>query len=151
MTTIDNVRAARERSNTATAAEIARELGVSRERVRQALVVLGLPTKIYRPRRGDKSLLRYSIQMSPHTVGAICELQVCADMLRLGFDVFRSVSPHAKCDLIAMREGKFFRVEVRAAKKGICSTKGDYECLAAVNPGGEIIYKPTLDNLTKNS
>lgn len=153
MTTIDNVRSARERNKNITAADIARELGVSRERVRQALVVLEMPTRVDRRRRpgGGEVLnsLRYSIPMTPHTVGAVCELQVCADLLKAGFDVFRSVSPHAKCDLIALYGGKVFRVEVRAARKGICSTHGDYECLAAVNPDGEITYKPTLDNLTK--
>lgn len=74
MNTIDMVRAARERNPQAPAADIARDLGVSRERVRQALVELGYPTRVARTRA--RNPLRYSVPMPPHTVGAVCELQV---------------------------------------------------------------------------
>jgi hypothetical protein len=44
--TTDKVREAREKNKHAPAADIAKDLGVSRERVRQALVTLGLPTRV---------------------------------------------------------------------------------------------------------
>jgi hypothetical protein len=143
------VRAARERNPSAPASDIARDIGVSRERVRQALVALGLPTRVSRTRA--RNPLRYAVQMPPHTVGAVCELQVCADLLQRGFHVFRSVSPHAPCDVVAIIGAQTIRVEVRAAKRGICSTHGEHDCLAAVNPDGEIIYTPSIDFLTKAS
>lgn len=147
MNTVDMVRAARERNPQAPAADIARDLGVSRERVRQALIALGFPTRVARTRA--RNSLRYAVAIPPHTVGAVCELQVASDLLQRGFHVFRSVSPHAPCDIITMVGGKLFRVEVRAAKRGACSTHGEYDLLAAVNQDGTIIYSPPLDELTK--
>jgi hypothetical protein len=32
-----------------------------------------------------------------------------------GFEVFRSVSPHASCDLVALKDGRILRIEVRTA------------------------------------
>lgn len=46
MSTVHKVRAAREKNPNIQAAEIAKNLGVSRERIRQALVELGLPTRV---------------------------------------------------------------------------------------------------------
>lgn len=149
MNTVEMVRAARERNPQAPAADIARDLGVSRERVRQALVALGYPTRVARTRA--RNPLRYSVPIPPHTVGAVCELQVAADLLQRGFHVFRSVSPHAPCDIIIILNGRMFRIEVRAAKRGVCATHGEYDCLAAVNPDGFITYSPPLDGLTKSS
>lgn len=50
------------------------------------------------------------------SIGAIAELLVCADLLKQGFDVFRSVSINAACDLIALNQsGQFCRIEVKSA------------------------------------
>jgi len=49
------------------------------------------------------------------TKGAIGELRVCTDLLARGYEVFRAVSPSASCDLIAVRDGRIWRVEVRSA------------------------------------
>lgn len=46
------------------------------------------------------------------TRGAMSELLVCADLMGLGYEVFRNVSPHASCDLAILRDGKLMRVEV---------------------------------------
>lgn len=53
------------------------------------------------------------------TSGAVAELAVSIDCLRRGFDVFRSVSPSASCDLIIVKNGKCFRVEVRTGTRGV--------------------------------
>lgn len=46
-------------------------------------------------------------------VGALGELSVTCDLLAKGWSVFRSVSPHAHCDLIATKGNKIKRIEVR--------------------------------------
>lgn len=49
-------------------------------------------------------------------VGAVAELLVCTDLLKQGFDVFRSVASNAACDLIAAHDdGRLCRVEVKSA------------------------------------
>ena len=50
--------------------------------------------------------------LSSATTGALHELLACADLVSRGYDVFRAVSPSCPCDLIAMRDGNLFRVEV---------------------------------------
>lgn len=50
--------------------------------------------------------------------GAISELLVAADLLDKGFDVFRALSQHASCDLIALdADGSVSRIEVRTANR----------------------------------
>jgi len=39
-----------------------------------------------------------------------------AYLLRQGYEVFRSVSPHCSCDLLAYKAGKTVRVEVRVGR-----------------------------------
>jgi hypothetical protein len=48
--------------------------------------------------------------------GAFSELIAAADLLARGFEVFRSVSDHASCDLIALANGRSVRVEVRTGR-----------------------------------
>jgi hypothetical protein len=88
---------------------------------------------------------------SPGSIGAYCELRVSADLLSRGFDVFRSVSPTSSCDLIAVKEGKCLRVEVRAARGTLESPSfykdakdcGRSDHYAAVLRDG-IVYLPPL-------
>lgn len=50
------------------------------------------------------------------SIGALAELVVCADLLQQGFDVYRSVSINAACDVIAANElGQLCRIEVKSA------------------------------------
>lgn len=50
------------------------------------------------------------------SIGAAAELWVCADLLRQGYDVFRSVASNAACDLIvSTQDGRLCRVEVKSA------------------------------------
>lgn len=46
------------------------------------------------------------------TVGTVSELLTCAYLLKMGYSVFRSVSPSCSCDLIAIRDAEMLRVEV---------------------------------------
>ena len=55
--------------------------------------------------------------ISRSSIGAIAELLVCADLLDRGLEVFRSVSPTAKCDLICYDGQICTRIEVRKGMK----------------------------------
>jgi len=46
-------------------------------------------------------------------VGSISELAVCIDLLTKGYYVFRSMSPSGPVDLIAMKNGKTLKIEVK--------------------------------------
>lgn len=48
------------------------------------------------------------------TTGAISELVICCDLLRRGYEVFRSVSPSCSCDLAVLKDGKLLRIEVKS-------------------------------------
>lgn len=77
---------------------------------------------------------------------------VSADLLKKGYSVFRSVSPSCSCDLIAMKDKKVLRVEVKSGYKNkdgkIQSQKGkqvDYDILAIVlHKENIILYKPAI-------
>lgn len=51
--------------------------------------------------------------LAPGTIGALAELIVCADLLKAGWSVFRNVSPHGFCDLVAVKDGTTRFIEVR--------------------------------------
>jgi hypothetical protein len=48
--------------------------------------------------------------------GAHNELLACAFLLNEGYEVFRNVSPCGWADLIAYKEGKFLRIDVKGAR-----------------------------------
>lgn len=56
--------------------------------------------------------------LSSGTVGALAELACSVDLMEKGYAVFRALSPACICDLIAFKDGKFLRVEVRTGYKG---------------------------------
>ena len=49
-------------------------------------------------------------------IGARSELLVCADLLDKGYSVFRSVSPACNFDLVAWKDRRLWKVEVKTAK-----------------------------------
>ena len=51
------------------------------------------------------------------SVGASAELVVAADLLNRGYQVFRSVSAHAECDLVILKDGRLLTVEVRTSQR----------------------------------
>ena len=59
----------------------------------------------------------YDNMIASGTVGAISELMVSSDLMKKGFAVFRALSPNCICDLIAIKNGGFFRVEVTTGYK----------------------------------
>src|SRR3990167_1862159 len=81
------------------AAEIAKRLGISRSRVSQILIELGLPRpRSYEPRvawnrsqPGKPAPIGQNGHASTISSGACAELAVSIDLLRRGLDVFRSM------------------------------------------------------------
>lgn len=111
--------------------------------------------------------------------GTMFELLVAADLLKRGFEVFKSVSHAASCDLIAHKDGYLIRIEVKGRryakrKKGHSWTKGygkfkdcrQFDVLArvtgeqieysrsmhyALNPASEELVLPRINNLGDDS
>jgi hypothetical protein len=84
---------------------------------------------------------------------AYSELMVCADLLRRGFHVYRSVSSTSGCDLVAIHEDRVIRVEVKTAVrrksgelKGLLrdGQPSKHDVLALVAYDGEIQYVPEV-------
>jgi hypothetical protein len=92
------------------------------------------------PSAGDKS----------YRAGAIAEAVATADMLIRGYEVFKAVCPTATCDLIAIKAGITFRVEVKyISETGSVPSKmhraltrniGKFDLLAVVQPNYEVKY-----------
>lgn len=108
------------------AAEAARQLGVSRERVRQLSDALGITLKKYRRplsagRRAPEPVVLTGgvpAKISCTAAGAIGELLAAADLTARGWTVFYPLTRIATCDLVAVDvEGRVERVEVRCGKR----------------------------------
>ena len=88
--------------------------------------------------------------LSTGTVGAISELVVAADLLTMGYEVFRSLSPACSWDLAVLKDGKLLRIEVRTGYKldngkiAWSRNKGRADHWAVVYDKREIRYDPPL-------
>ena len=75
-----------------------------------------------RKERYRKRFGRYAdTSISSGTVGAISEIMISADLMKKGYAVFRALSPACFCDVIAIKDKKILRVEIRTgymAKNG---------------------------------
>ena len=100
-------------------------------------------------RTGDSTI-------SAGTVGALSELVVCADLLARGYSVFRSVSPHSFCDIIAFKNGVLMRVEVKTGYKSPQSrlimqpdtSNNDFDLLAIyIRAEKKVYYKDKALNI----
>lgn len=75
---------------------------------------------------------------------------VCVDLMYMGYEIFRAESPSRSCDLIALRNGKPLKIEVRTGSKRKDGGIGNYgrgklkperyDILAVVLHNGEIYY-----------
>lgn len=83
-------------------------------------------------------------QYSTSAMGAMSELRIAIDLTLRGYEVFRALEPSATCDLIALKDGKCLRVQVKTATtytyaaggvKLVCSrgASGQYDLLAMVH------------------
>jgi hypothetical protein len=83
-----------------------------------------IPSKIYCSNRcrsddysGKRTLPNFKTKISPGSMGALSELVVCSDLLRMGYSVFRSVSQCAPFDVIAYKNDIMKRIEIRTGYK----------------------------------
>lgn len=101
---------------------------------------------------GDSPMLQ-----NKGSTGAISELLACAELLKRGYSVFRSVSPACSCDIVAFgNSGKLIRVEVKTAykfKSGCIqchvpkSQIGKHDVLAQVFLAtGQIVFIPPIES-----
>jgi len=79
--------------------------------------------------------------------GAVNELLVCADLMENGFEVFRSVSQSASCDIAILSDSKLYRIEVTTGvwtRGGFLNSvphdRNKYDVLAIVI-GRDVFYK----------
>lgn len=96
-----------------------------------------------------RALYGFSEKLYPTgTVGAISELMVAVDLMKKRYDVFRALSSHSKCDLIATKGNKTLRIEVRSGTKGVngtvyASRKKQADILAIfIHSDNHIVYEP---------
>jgi len=101
--------------------------------------------------RERKPRLSPYVGLSTGQIGAIAELLVSADLLAQGYEVFRSVSQAASCDLIALRGAQLLRVEVRTRARRVDGSismnrpptdAGRQDLYAYVTHDREIVYEP---------
>jgi hypothetical protein len=118
--------AIRESNPNASASDIAREIGISRQYVYTILRTLGLQINVggYRPRGRKFAQPRVvtggvTAAITHTTAGTIGELLVAADLMARGFVVFHPlVRSKALCDLITQdQRGLTERIEVKCGKK----------------------------------
>lgn len=95
---------------------------------------------------------RFGVRLSSHTIGAIGEMVVISDLLKQGWEVYRSMSPHARADLIVRRHARTLMIEVRSGTQNlngrICwatpARPKAWDIVAVVLPDNSIHYVPPL-------
>ncbi len=162
--------AAREHDPEAPANAIATQIGVSREYVRQVLKAAGLPTTTTRSvRRGtrlggprkSRAVKNHWLgrAAATHLVGASCELIAAADLIGLGWHVYRSIRVARGPDLMICCDPHRLRVEVKAGRivqgRRIAPRRPDsaHEAYAVVYPDHSVEYSdlPVLHRTIESS
>jgi Holliday junction resolvase len=88
--------------------------------------------------------------ISKGTIGAINELRIAVNLMSLGWNVFRSLSPNGPADLIAVKGRTMLRVQVKSSLNGQYTNlrQGNNDLLAIVN-AGEIRYRAASKKVAK--
>lgn len=140
----------------ATTADLMDRFSVSRQAVHQALSRAGLrAAPAHQPRIRDYAAPppRFKIALPSNVTGALAELLVCTDLLERGLDVYRSITPSGRCDLVTVcrSTGETNRVEVKCGRmsrsgKVVCNPgpHNSFDTLAIVIGNSEIIYDPPM-------
>lgn len=140
----------------ATARQMAERFGVSRQAVHQALARVGLrpyPAVVASVGEYVSPPPRFGAPLCSNVAGALAEMLVCVDLMKRGLDVYRSISPSGRCDVVAIcrDSGAVNRIEVKCgtrnqAGKVTCQVgkHNSFDTLAMVVGDGEIVYEPPL-------
>ena len=91
------------------------------------------------------------MKISPGNQGAVNELRISANLLGLGWSVFRSVSPNGATDLVALKGRTVLRVQCKATLNGQWRNirAGSNDLLAIIGPDGEIRYGATSKRVAR--
>ena len=88
------------------------------------------------------------------TVGAAGELIVAADLMRKGYSVFRNMSPNGLVDLIASKDDRLWRIQVKVRDSGTSLSEAeDRQCdvLAIVTQNGVPEYYGDFEEARRSS
>jgi hypothetical protein len=81
------------------------------------------------------------------TKGAIQEYKIAVMLMEKGYQVYKALSPSSNPDLMAYKDGRFIKLEVRTGKQykdmTYVSGDGDYDILVIVTDKG-ITFIPEL-------
>lgn len=148
-----------------TQSELARRVGVTKQRVSQLVKKVGLQAGVYEkprdlngeriPAGPPRIMVQTSVDTGPvnaTVAGTIAELVVAADLLARGWQVFFPMVRTTKCDLLATDKTgeRVIRVEVRSGRRvgeSITFLKKDKavcDHYAIVVPREPVTYKPEL-------
>lgn len=141
-----------------TTAEALKALGVSRQRLHAILKTEGVslrPSAVLRePVDRMHPLPPATVEgLPPYVVNGIKEMIVAVDLLKKGFDVYRSLTAGGLCDLVAVsrQDGASTRIEVKSAslwRTGRVTHspthRNSYDVLALVFKDGAVEYRPPL-------
>ena len=142
-------------------AEIAKVVGVSRQRVYQVLKRSGVePARPYGFHAGSGTRLAprsrvitggVEATLSTNIAGTICELLVAADLAARGWAVYLPLLRSKYHDLIALKDGRIATFEVRSGRRYPNGTlsyatdktrRSDYYAVAV--RGEPIVFEPSL-------
>jgi hypothetical protein len=102
-------------------------------------------------------LAKSALPVQRTAIGVVSELLVCTDLTMRGYEVFRPLSQHASCDLLALDGNRAWRVEVKTGyrQSGCSSVRGrqvgQHDVLAIVIRNKRIVYKPNLPSIIPDS
>lgn len=89
---------------------------IEEARLRRRAVYCSLSCQVAWHGKGtERDFAATRMNLATGTVGALAEMAVAVDLLERGYEVFRSVSPAATCDLVVLLGTRSLRVEVRTA------------------------------------
>jgi len=103
-------------------------------------------------RRKNRPDLDWRSEIGRGNSGAYSELIVAATLIKFGYYVFRNVGPNGPCDLIALKDNRCLRIEVKTevpCSKQIPTHKGyelgqDYDVMAVTHFDGGVSFYPEL-------
>ena len=89
--------------------------------------------------------------ISKGTQGAVTELRISANLLSLGWQVFRNVSPNGSTDLVAVKGRFVLKVQCKSSLNGQYKNIrcGANQLLAIIGPDGEIRYRATSKRISR--
>ena len=151
---IDIIKAALAEKPRSSALDLAKETGLTRQRVYQLCKEHGIKLVDKRFTRpvGAQWTNHFggAEKLTSHFIGGASELTACADLLRRGVPVYRALTFVSAAALVMDLGGRLLRVEVKSAKrtqKGTLTYQSPYypdryDILALVEPDGSVTYKP---------